>query len=383
MKFKRALSILTLFLMIFILVGCTTDDFLIIDITVSFEENGGTEIDDMVVQRKTMFTPLEETTKEGYIFDGWYLDAEGLYEASFAVGFNDDITLYAKWIDENDQFNLDEVRALIDEVLDIDNLTIADQQTVEGIVTDIITNGDYIDEATLLDLVLSSIDVVDLLETHVVDMLEQARQSVVMIEAQTGFFTSGSGGSGVIYKHVDNQYYVLTNHHVVEGYDTGDFTITVFDGSGTIEIPKNRTVLLGTNITHDLAVLRFTSDYTFDVMPFGDVDDLAVGQFVFAIGSPLDLPNTSTMGIISAIDRSVLFSDATSNTDTIAIQHDAAISPGNSGGALVNIYGELVGINFLSYVNEVVDNTTEGIEGLHFAIQIDIIIEQLSALENG
>ncbi len=368
---------------LFVFSGCVADDFLIIEITVSFEEVGGSDIDDMIVQRKTMFVPNEIPTKEGFIFDGWYLDSDYFYEANFSVGFNDDITLYAKWLDENEIYSVENIRNMINDILDADNLTIADQETVTNIVTDIIMSGNYIDEQSLLEIVIESLDIVALLQDQIVDMLDQVRQSVVMIEAQSGIFSSGSGGSGVIYKHEGDDYYVLTNHHVVDGYDTGDFTITVFDGSGTIEIARNRTQMLGTSITHDLAILKFTSDRSFDVITLGNINDLAVGQFVFAIGSPLDLPNTATMGIISAINRPMVYTDDTSNTNTVSIQHDAAISPGNSGGALVNIYGELVGINFLSYVNEVVDNTTEGIEGLHFAIQIDIILEQIPILELG
>jgi serine protease Do len=81
------------------------------------------------------------------------------------------------------------------------------------------------------------------------------------------------------------------------------------------------------------------------------------------------------MGVISAVDRPMWDNDG---MDTIMVQHTAAINPGNSGGALVNSYGELIGINDMSYVDEY---TGEGIEGLHFAIQIDIVIQMMTALE--
>lgn len=366
-----------IFLSLFVLVSCSADDFLVINITVSFDEAGGSEIDDLVVQRKTAFLPQEVPTKEGYVFDGWFLDQDGLYEANFSVGFNDDITLYAKWIDETSLYSLDDIRAMIVSVLESQNLTIADQTTVEGIVTDIITSGQYLDEETIINLVLEQMDVLSMINTEVVDMLDKVRQSVVMIEAHD--LVSAASGSGVIYKHVGNDYYVLTNEHVVDGFQTGEFTITVFDDSGEVVIPRNNVVLLGVNTTNDLAVLYFSSIRSFETISFGDVNDLSVGQLVFAVGSPLDLENTSTMGIISAFNRPMTYTEDGSTTDTISIQHDAAISPGNSGGALVNIYGELIGINFLSYVDEEVG---EGIEGLHFAIQIDVILSVLTSLEN-
>lgn len=347
------------------------EDFLIIDITVTFDEMGGSEIDDLVVQRRTMFTPEQVPTKEGYVFDGWYLDDACMYEASFSTGFNDDVTLYAKWLDETNLYDIEDVRAIINDILDVEHLTIADQQTVEGIVTDIITSGDYIDEQSLVDLVLAELDIVDLLDAHISEMLSVVRQSVVFIEASSTF--SGATGSGIIFNHIGNNYYVLTNNHVVEGFN--NFTITIFDDSGEVTIQRFFVDLVQTSMTHDLAVLRFTSTGQFNLLPLGQVNDLAVGQMVFAVGSPLDLPDSTTMGIISAIDRPMTYTDEDSNTNTISIQHDAAISPGNSGGALVNIYGELIGINFLSYVDEEVG---EGVEGLHFAIQIDIVRQMLT-----
>ena len=162
---------------------------------------------------------------------------------------------------------------------------------------------------------------------------------------------------------------------MVNGYDSGEFIITVFTPEGEVTIPRSAITLRGSTVLHDLAVLSFTSEESFEVIEFAQKSDLHVGEFVFAIGSPLDLPNTQTLGIISALDREMA-DDL--GMDTVTVQHTAAINPGNSGGALVDIYGKLVGINTMSYVDETVG---EGIGGLHFAIQIDIILQVIDSLE--
>jgi S1-C subfamily serine protease len=143
-------------------------------------------------------------------------------------------------------------------------------------------------------------------------------------------------------------------------------------------MPRSSTniTLLGKSITHDLAILRFTTADDLRVIEMGTLSSLKVGQLVFAIGSPLDLPNTSSMGIISQYNRP---QSDDSGFNSTTIQHTATINPGNSGGALVNIHGQLIGINNMSYVDMEVG---EGIEGLHFAIQINILLQMIPNLEN-
>ncbi|MFH0767425.1 MAG: trypsin-like peptidase domain-containing protein, partial [Bacillota bacterium] len=195
-----------------------------------------------------------------------------------------------------------------------------------------------------------------------------------MVDCYNGFILESSG-SGVIYKKVGSIYYVLTNEHVVYGYTSSEFQITIFETNGDIVITKGNVTLLGKSVTHDMAILRFSSLQSLRVIEWGTKDSLKVGQMVFAIGSPLDLPNSVSMGTISAIDRG-MWDDY--GMDTITIQHTATINPGNSGGALVNIYGQMIGLNNMSYVDEYVG---EGIEGLHFAIQIDILTQMIPTLE--
>jgi uncharacterized repeat protein (TIGR02543 family) len=301
---------------------------------VTFDSNGGTAVETIYVDQFKPFLPTTIPQKDGYVFAGWYIDKDLYYPMSFQTGTNQTLKLYAKWI----------------------------------------AVGSSIDQQAIIDHILANIDLVTVLESHVVTMLEEVSPAVVMIETYQGGTVDG-GGSGVIYKRDGNTYYVLTNEHVVSGYVTGQFSITLFTPTGEVKIPKHQVTLHKSSITHDLAVLSFTSTQNFSVIEMADVDDLHVGEFVFAIGSPLDLPNTRTFGIISQLNRPMADDYG---LNTLTIQHTAPINPGNSGGALVDIYGRLVGINALSYVDETVG---EGIEGLHFAIQIDVIKSVLDGLE--
>jgi uncharacterized repeat protein (TIGR02543 family) len=341
--------------------------------SVTFNTNGGTPVDVMTVKANQSFIPLQVTTKEGYIFSGWYLDANLMYPMAFNAGVDANTILYAKW----DQIALSEseIRAIIDAILGDQELMIADQQAITNLVTTLISSGEVIDEASIIAAILTNIDVVALFEAHVSTMLEQAKQSVVMIETYQGSQVDG-GGSGVIYKKVGNTYYVLTNEHVVSGYLSNQISLTIFTPQGEVKINRNQVTLKGVSVLHDMAVLTFTSTQNFRVIEMGSKASLKVGQMVYAIGSPLDLPNSVSMGIISKIDRPM--SDDY-GMDTIMIQHTAPINPGNSGGALVDIYGKLIGLNDMSYVDEYIG---EGIEGLHFAIQIDILLSIIPTLEN-
>ena len=269
----------------------------------------------------------------------------------------------------------EELTQYIIATLSAQQLDFMTEDTVTLLVNELLASNEPLSEEAIIASVLANINVVTEFENYIVDLLAEVSQSVVMIDSYYGSQIE-SGGSGVIYKRVGNTYYVLTNEHVVNGYTQTNFAITMFTPSGLVKINKGTNIkLLGTSVTHDLAVLTFTSTANFRVIELGNHADLRVGQMVFAIGSPLDLPNTRTMGMISAIDRE-MWDDY--GMDTITIQHTAAINPGNSGGALINIYGQLVGLNNMSYVDMEVG---EGINGLHFAIQIDIIRQMIPTLE--
>lgn len=347
---KAVLLLLTGFL--FFLAGCTnsTGDE---NHSITFQDNNNTQVVSHDVASGTIFIPANIPTKPGFLFKGYFLDPNFHFPMAFNTPIESDLTLYAKW-----------------EALDSG----LDESEILQIVQELIDEAIAMDQQFIIDAILSELDIATLLQDQISSMIETAKESVVMIDSYS-LGEIESGGSGVIYKKVSNTYYVVTNQHVVDGYKTGDFAITIFLQSGEVSIPRANITLLKSSVTHDLAVLRFTSTQNLPVMPFGDVNSLEQGQFVFALGSPLDLPDTVSMGIISAIDRE-MWDDY--GMDTITIQHTASINSGNSGGALINLHGELIGINNMSYVDEFVG---EGIEGLHFAIQIDIVKSILPTLE--
>ncbi|MDR1344368.1 MAG: Do family serine endopeptidase [Tannerellaceae bacterium] len=164
-------------------------------------------------------------------------------------------------------------------------------------------------------------------------------------------------GSGVI---ISTDGYVITNNHVVE--DADEIEVTLNDERTFIS------KLVGTDATTDIALLKIEGK-DFPTIPFGDSDKLKVGEWVLAVGNPFNLTSTVTAGIVSAKGRGVLTGDDRNGiADKIAsyIQTDAAVNRGNSGGALVNTKGELVGINTLIY------SETGNFAGYSFAIPISI-----------
>ncbi len=158
-------------------------------------------------------------------------------------------------------------------------------------------------------------------------------------------------GSGVI---VSTDGYIVTNNHVVEKAD--EIKVTLFDR----RVLKGR--IVGADSKTDVAIIRIDAD-SLPVLTWGDSEKLQVGEFVLAIGSPYGLSNTVTMGIISAVGRAnVGIADYED-----FIQTDAAINPGNSGGPLVNISGELIGINTAIF------SRTGGYQGIGFAVPSNMV----------
>ena len=157
-----------------------------------------------------------------------------------------------------------------------------------------------------------------------------------------------SQGSGVI---IDPAGYVLTNYHVIAA--GGAIEIEAAEGT------KLAAEVVGTSPDHDLAVLRVKSDKPLPNIPMGTSHDLMIGEPVIAIGSPFGLSHTVTTGVVSALHRSI-------QTEERAyldfIQTDASINPGNSGGPLLNVDGQLIGVNTAIYGKA---------QGIGFAIPID------------
>lgn len=181
--------------------------------------------------------------------------------------------------------------------------------------------------------------------------------SVVTIEAKSD--QEGSQGSGVV---VDGRGYVVTNNHVISeaAASPSKFKLTVVFNDGK-EVPAN---LVGRDPKTDLAVLKVDNVDNLTVAKFGDSSKLRVGEEVVAVGAPLGLRSTVTTGIISALNRPVPLSGEGSDTDTVidAVQTDASINHGNSGGPLINMNSEVIGINTAG------KSLSDSASGLGFAV---------------
>lgn len=172
-----------------------------------------------------------------------------------------------------------------------------------------------------------------------------------------GFQTnSAASGSGFI---ISDDGYILTNHHVIEGANS--ITVTMYDGS------VYDAALIGYDQSNDIAVLKIQAEGLTPVV-LGDSDAMNVGDSVVAIGNPLgELTFSLTAGLISAKDRQITMSGGTTMT---LIQTDAAINSGNSGGALFNMYGEVVGVTNAKYSSS---SSGASIDNIGFAIPINTV----------
>lgn len=179
-------------------------------------------------------------------------------------------------------------------------------------------------------------------------------------------------GSGVI---IDKNGYILTNHHVVAGAEKDQVTVRLPDGR------EFKGKIKGVDPRSDLAVIKIEAK-KLPVAPLGDSDKLQIGQWAIAIGNPfafiLNDPNpTMTVGVISALNRTLPQTERIGRYYGDLIQTDAAINRGNSGGPLVNIDGEVIGISVAIFT------TTGGYQGVGFAIPINTAREVLDELIKG
>ncbi len=175
---------------------------------------------------------------------------------------------------------------------------------------------------------------------------------------------SGSSGSGFI---IDSGGYILTNNHVVEEAALSKAKIIVTLNNGQ----EFESKIAGRDASYDLAVLKILAT-GLPALQFGDSDKVAVGDSVIAIGSPLGLSGTVTLGIISAKERAVSTGGSAGESSFInALQTDAAINPGNSGGPLIDTTGAVIGINSAIATLSGASNSQAGSIGLGFAIPIN------------
>ncbi len=177
---------------------------------------------------------------------------------------------------------------------------------------------------------------------------------IVTYNPSKGLISSGAGqGSGII---MTEDGYIITNAHVIGNSDK--YNVTVVIGN-----KEYQAKVVGFDIRTDLAVVKIDAN-GLSPAAFGNSDQLAVGEWVLAIGNPggLEFSNSLTRGLVSALNRSLKSENSSVNSSSKFIQTDAAINPGNSGGALVNMYGQVIGINTAK---------VKDFEGMGFAIPIN------------
>ncbi len=173
----------------------------------------------------------------------------------------------------------------------------------------------------------------------------------------------GASGSGVI---ISKDGYIVTNHHVVADADKISVSF-----SNNREL---RATLIGSDPSTDLALIKVEAD-NLPFLTFGNSDSVQVGEWVLAVGNPFDLESTVTAGIVSAKGRSIDVLDAQDKIESF-IQTDAAVNPGNSGGALVNTEGELIGIN------TAILTQSGQYEGYSFAVPANLARKVIGDLKN-
>lgn len=198
-----------------------------------------------------------------------------------------------------------------------------------------------------------------------------------------GETTSTSEGSGVIYKKSGNTAFIVTNNHVVSGSNK----IEIILASGK----KVSATEVGHDAVSDLAVLKINAKDVTQVASFGDSDNIQVGETALAIGSPLgsQYATSLTEGIISAKKRTIDVTDSSGNAtgQATVIQTDAAINPGNSGGPLINLAGQVIGINSMklsSTGTSSYGSDSTSVEGMGFAIPSNEVVKIINQLvKNG
>ena len=225
--------------------------------------------------------------------------------------------------------------------------------------------------------------------TDVSDIVEEVMPSIVAITSKTlvksglfgPFYNSEQyaegAGSGIIVSKTDDELLILTNNHVIEGAE--ELAVQFVNEKSVDATVK------GTSERKDVAVIAVKMSSldaetieSIKIATLGDSNELKVGNGIIAIGNALGYGQSVTTGVVSALNREVTIDDTT----TKMIQIDAAINGGNSGGALLNSNGEVVGINSAKY-SSAATSSSPTIEGMGFAIPISDIKDLITSLMNG
>ena len=199
--------------------------------------------------------------------------------------------------------------------------------------------------------------------------INEIYDAVVVVETYKNN-TLYSTGTGFVYKEDDENGYLITNHHVIE--NGNKFVITLSEGEET------EATLLGSDEYSDIAVLKIPKESVKQVAKLGESSNMEIGDTVFTVGSPMgkEYMGTVTKGILSGKNRTVKVTSGNNGLILEVLQTDAAINPGNSGGPLVNINGEVIGVNSMKLVED-------RIEGMGFAIPMEIVTTLIDKLEKG
>jgi S1-C subfamily serine protease len=219
---------------------------------------------------------------------------------------------------------------------------------------------------------------VEEISTSITDVVKKVEPGCVAVTCSSGVTNSGSLGSGVIFKKVDNTYYVLTNYHVVGdfvGIESSNYYVYV--GSNAHRIKARLTGALAP--AKDLAVISFESsdDLTVNEIKTDKTPIVQKGETVIAIGCPLSLDyyNSVCSGVVSkdvyTSNNTVTYNGKSASTTIKVIQTTCPINPGNSGGGLFNLKGELVGINFKKTTYTTEGNDRVVVDGLNYTISLE------------
>jgi S1-C subfamily serine protease len=245
-----------------------------------------------------------------------------------------------------------------------------------------LTNGNNLEQSsspvTQQSSLLKSIALPSTQTTNLTTIFKQVENSVVQITAKTPnpnlqIIINGKSlgsqstrlGSGFVY---DKQGRIITNSHVIDGASTAD--VTFVDGN------TYRAKVIGKDLSSDIAVLLITDNFSSEnliPLPIVNSSSLQVGQQVIAIGNPFGLSDTMTTGIVSQMGRLLPNPESRFSTPG-AIQTDAPINPGNSGGPLLNMLGQVVGIN------TAINSATGEFSGIGFAVPSNIIIKEVPTI---
>lgn len=227
-----------------------------------------------------------------------------------------------------------------------------------------------VNSMSVSEKVVKNVTTSELIENSISSSVDKVYDSTVVVKSYSKNSLI-STGTGFIYKNEKDKYYVMTNYHVIDGADAVKIEFNGADDILDAEIK-------GGEVYSDIAVLTFTSDDKYPLVEIGDSESIKLGDTIFTVGSPMgsEYKGTVTKGILSGRERLVAVSMSGSVSDYYmkVLQIDAAVNPGNSGGPLCDVSGNVIGIISLKIVQD-------SIEGMGFAIPIEDALSYASKIE--